>query len=184
MESSEIAMRNAPEDLAVRCRSGDLDALRLVYEQQHQGIYRLALRLMGNQDDAADIRQDTFVIAFETMGRFRGDCTLKTWLFAICAKLCRSRMGSPRRRREIEYEPAMIEDLLQYEGESLDPRLASERAEMARLVRIALGSLPSSERELIILRECEGLEYEEIARIQGCSASTIGVKLFRARRRL
>lgn len=177
-------MHSTEEDLVARCRTGEADALRRVYEDYHEDVYRLAYRLLGNMDEASDVRQDTFVNALQSIGRFRGDCSLRTWLFTICSNLCRGRLTAPKRRREVAYDPALIEDRFDSALSALDPHEEAERSETARLVRIALGSLPPAERELLVLREYEGLDYLETARIQKCSPSTVGVKLHRARCRL
>jgi RNA polymerase sigma-70 factor, ECF subfamily len=181
---TELAMQRTQDDLVAWAKTGNKDALREIYDQYQADVYRLAYRLLGDHEDAADVCQETFLSAFQALGRFRGDSSLKTWLLTICTNLCRSRLASKRRRKEVEFDPERIEACLREADDAHEPLAAAVRAETARLVRIALGSLPISERELLILRELEGLEYEEIARITGCRASTVGVKLFRARRRL
>lgn len=184
---TEIAMQTHYEDLedlAARCRAGDMSALRQVYADYQEDVYRYAYRLLGDREDAADVRQETFLNAFRSINRFRGDSSLKTWLLTICTNLCRTRRSAAQRRQEVEYDPATVERWLGRETASLDPLDAAVRSETARLVRVALGSLPVVERELIILREYEEMGYDEIARIMKCSPSTVGVKLFRARRRL
>jgi|SRR5579871_1773032 len=180
---SEITMQRTQDDLAARAQAGDKDALRQIYALYQEDVYRLAYRLLVNREDAADVRQETFLCAFQALGRFRGDCSLKTWLLTICTNQCRSLLTSKRQRKEVGLD-SRIEDQMQSVEETQEPLAMALRSETAHLVRIALGSLPISERELIILREYEELEYEEIARITGCTPSTVGVKLFRARRRL
>jgi RNA polymerase sigma-70 factor (ECF subfamily) len=181
---TELAMQRTHNDLAAEAQTGDKDALRQIYEQYHADVYRLAYRLLGDREDAADVRQETFLSAFQALGRFRGDSSLKTWLLTICTNLCRKRLAAKRRRNEVEFDAERMEACLREADDAHEPLAAAVRSETARLVRIALGSLPIAERELLILRELEGLEYEEMARITGCSASTVGVKLFRARQRL
>ncbi len=177
-------MQRTPEDLAARAQAGDRDALRQTYEQYQEDVYRLAYRLLGDREDAADVRQETFLKAFQALEKFRGDSSLKTWLLTICTNLCRSHRASKQRRREIGFAAEVDEACLRSDDSVPEPLAAAVRSETARLVRIALASLPVPERELIVLREYEELDYEEIARITGCSPSTVGVKLFRARRRL
>jgi RNA polymerase sigma-70 factor (ECF subfamily) len=170
-----------PEDhLIARCRSGDVDAFAELYAQHQAPIYRFAYRMTGSHEDAADLRQETFIRAWQAVPRFRGECDVRGWLLRICANLCRTHLSSRRRTTEVmrDVDPSLAAP------PDADPAVRAAREADGHQVRAALAALPASQRELIVLREYEELSCEEIARIFGCAAGTVRVKLFRARARL
>lgn len=174
-----------PEDsLLTRCRAGDLDAFGQVYAQYERQVFRYAWHLLGNADDADDVKQDTFLRAYRAISGFRNDCSLRTWLLRICTNLCRDRIKSQSRRREVLFDPHEAPQDLMWDDQAIDPHELAERSQMADVVRAALGGMPSDQRHIIVLREIEDLSYEEIADVIGCSRASVKLRLFRARQRL
>jgi RNA polymerase sigma-70 factor (ECF subfamily) len=188
--SSQSLMQNPglmEERLLALCRDGDREALARVYSDHEGAIYRYAFHMLGNREDAHDLRQETFLKAFQSIGRFRGECSIKTWLFTICTNLCRRHRSARRRRQEL-LSSALEDPVLRFEGlagerEADSPLQALERAATIQIILTALQSLPANQREIIILREIEQLSYEQIARVIGCSAGSMRVTLYRARKR-
>ena len=186
--STEAAMpvhENQSEDqLLTRCRQGDIDALAQLYALYEQPVFRHAYYLLGNRDDAQDVRQETFLRAYRSLPAFNGRCSLKTWLLTICTNLCRDHLRSRRTQREIGYDPAQAQELFRAASPAADPATLAERAEVVRLIQAALYALPTPARELIVLRDLENLELDEIALITRCTRLSVPVRLFRARRLL
>src|SRR5258708_17763970 len=104
LASSESGMQSAEESLLARCRTGSLEAFGELYARYEQAIYRHAYHLLGDAEEAHDVRQETFLKAFAAIGSFRGEIGLKTWLLLICTNLCRYRQRTSQRRREVNYE--------------------------------------------------------------------------------
>ena len=183
------AMIHSPEQqLLRRGQQGDLDAFGQVYTAYEQSIYRHAYYLLGNGDDARDVRQETFIKAFQAIGSFRRECSMQTWLLKICGNLCRNRLRAQTRRHEVNYhevEQAMGTDtLLEAAQAKHNPAIIFERSELAQSLWAALERLPINHREIIVLRDVEEMAFEDIARILNCSRASVPVKLFRARRLL
>jgi RNA polymerase sigma-70 factor, ECF subfamily len=109
---------------------------------------------------------------------------LKTWLFKICGNLCRDHLRMARTQREVGYDPRHAEDYGHAASPASYPVALAERAEMARTVQVALHALPAPARQLIVLRDVEYLELDEIAIITNCTRLSVPVRLFRARRLL
>lgn len=169
-------------DLVARSRTGDLAAFEALYHRYEGAVYRYAVRLLDSPDDADDVRQETFVRAFESLARFRGDARFKTYLLTICGNLCRDRHRSRHRRPEQGYG-LELPDGFGFAAEGTCPLAGLEKAADAARVRKALGGLSPETREILLLRHVEELEFDEIARVLGCTRLSVPVRLFRARSR-
>jgi RNA polymerase sigma-70 factor (ECF subfamily) len=164
-----------PEWLA-RLRTGDGQAFEeLVIAYQHR-VFGVALRMLGNRAEAEEIAQETFVRAHRALPEFRGDAKLSTWLFAIASRLCLNRLAAGDRRMRREGE----ETLLRLPADA-DPAAGVERREVEVALHRAIEALPEERRIVVILRDLEGLGYEEIARALGLELGTVRSRLHRAR---
>lgn len=159
-----------------------MEAFGQIYERYERPVYRFAYHMLGNSDEADDVKQDTFVKAYRTLPGFRGDCSLLTWLLKVTGNLCRDRMKSQSRRGEMELLPEMEATIFDTSEYGTDPATTLERKYMRSAVHRVLGGLPEAQRELIVLRDIEGMSYQQIAEILGCSVASIKLRLFRARR--
>ncbi|MES2464939.1 MAG: sigma-70 family RNA polymerase sigma factor [Armatimonadota bacterium] len=172
-------------DLIARSCEGDRAAFEQLYVLYATGIYRCAYRLLEDADEADDIRQETFVRAYQSLARFRGEAGFRTYLLTICSNLCRDRMRQRQRRPVSSYGLAPSEFAVTSQTlarECTDPLSQLEQADQAERVWRALHRLPVAPREILLLRHVEGLEIEEIAQIVGCTKISVPVRLFRARR--
>ncbi len=173
-------MENEAEVVA-RAQAGDTVAFeRLVVEHQ-TFVYNLALRVLGNEQEAEDAAQEAFVRAWLSLPKFRADARFSTWLYRIVTNLCCNRI--PRLRRELT---AIGEDDLmeQPDFRSAMPQEGAEAAERRIWLQHKIDALPESYRLLITLRYLQELPYEEIASITGLPLGTVKTGLFRARERL
>lgn len=163
----------APEGVLVEAaRAGDLDAFELLV-RRHQGlVYRLALRMLGSEADAEDVAQETFVQAWRSLGRFRGDSTFGTWLFRIATNRCLNVIAS--RRVTVTLDEGHV-------AVGGDPSETAERRARLHEVMAAILELSAEQRAALVLRELEGLAYEEIATVLGISLTAVKGRVHRAR---
>jgi RNA polymerase sigma-70 factor (ECF subfamily) len=151
-------------------------------------VFLLALHLLGDYEDARDLSQDVFLQVFRTLDRFRGQSSLRTWIYRIAVNLARNRHRWWRRRRKAD-QVSIEEHVLQH-GELPEPTGAAEpdrvlvRKEVADRVWKALDALPFDQRTVMVLREIDGLSYEEIAFSLGVAIGTVKSRLTRAREAL
>ena len=181
--SRGASVQMTEEELITRCRAGELEAFAIIYSRYETQVYRYAYHIMGHREDADDIKQETFVRAHGAIAKFRSESSLQTWLLRICANLCRDRIKSWERRK-VSYNSDLPEPLWSSAHEDTIPHVALERAETNALILRALHGLPAGHREVIVLHDIEDLNYEEIARILGCSHASAKLRVFRARRKL
>jgi RNA polymerase sigma-70 factor (ECF subfamily) len=167
---------DSPAFLA-RLRRGEARAFEeLVIAHQHR-VYGVALRMLGDRAEAEDAAQEAFVRAHRALPEFRGESRLSTWLYAIVARLCLSRLDA-RRRRLAEPDPSVLERLA---DPAADPAGAAERGEVTAALHQALGELGEERRIVVVLCDLEGLSYEEIARVLEVPVGTVRSRLHRAR---
>jgi RNA polymerase sigma-70 factor (ECF subfamily) len=163
--------------LVARLRQGDRHAFEeLVIAYQHR-VFGVALRMLGNRAEAEEIAQETFLRAHRALPDFRGEARLQTWLYAIASRLCLNRLASPDRRLVRGDDEALAA------APSDEPSAAArlERAERDAAVREAIAALPEERRIVVVLRDLEGLSYEEIGEVLGLEPGTVRSRLHRAR---
>jgi RNA polymerase sigma-70 factor (ECF subfamily) len=157
------------------CQRGDWDAFRLLFEAHQDRVYSIALRYCGNESAAMDIAQETFLKLFSSIRDFRGSASFDSWLYRIVVNRC---LDHQRRvQRLIPFLEGLL-DIVRTPADSVLEELLL--AETARDVQKVVGTLPAEQRMVVVLRYTEGLGYEEIAEILGCSAGTVASRLNRA----
>jgi RNA polymerase sigma-70 factor (ECF subfamily) len=170
------------------CLRGDKDAWETLISRHHDSVYALAFRLLGD-NEVEDVCQEVFIRAYRSLAGFRGDCQLSTWLYRITVNLCRDRLRQ-RHKRRVAFsldEPILAETGAigrQLANYAPTPHETLESSELSRQVADALACLPEIHRTVLILHDMQGLRYEEIAQIMGCSLGTIKSRIFYARRKL
>jgi len=164
-------------DFLGRLRAGDARAFEeLVVGQQHR-VFGVALRMLNNAAEAEEIAQETFLRAHRSLAEFRGDAKLSTWLYAIASRLCLNRLASADRRVARPGD----ETLLRVADEGGGPDAHAERGELEAALHRAIAELPEERRIVVVLRDLEGLAYEEIARVLDLELGTVRSRLHRAR---
>jgi RNA polymerase sigma-70 factor (ECF subfamily) len=157
-----------------RLRVGDPRAFEdLVRTQQHR-VYGLALRMLGNAAEAQDVAQEAFLRAHRGLAEFRGDARLSTWLYAIVSRLCLNRLAGNERRLARHGEERLADACP-------GPDQALERGEIEEALHRAIGELPEERRIVVVLRDVEGLAYEQIAEVLELPVGTVRSRLHRAR---
>jgi len=153
-------------------QAGDVDAFEELVRRHQAGVYRVALRILGSSADAQDTVQETFVRAWRALPHFRQDSTISTWLYRIVTRRALHRIAARRTTQaldEVELEAGP------------DPAHAAERRERLRAVTQAIANLPPEQRAALVLREFEGLSYQEVAEILGASLPAVKGRIHRAR---
>lgn len=171
--------------LVQQCASGDEDACtRLVTDHQRM-VYQLGLHLLGDPQEAADLSQEVFLRIFRTLAQFRGQSTLRTWIYRIVVNQASNRQRWWRRRRRaqqvaLDEHTAAHGELPESRSYAMPDQVLQQR-EIAGRVWQALDQLPFDQRAVIVLREIDGLSYEEIATSLGVAVGTVKSRLARAR---
>ncbi|MDX2037081.1 MAG: sigma-70 family RNA polymerase sigma factor [Isosphaeraceae bacterium] len=166
--------------LIAACRAGRSDAFGALVQRYQSRLYPTALRLTGRPEDALDLLQDAFLRAFEKLGGFHGESSFYTWLYRITVNLALSE----RRRKSSRIVPRVASDAgPEPEDRSIDhePSSSLERAELDRAVQSALDALAPDHRAVIVMKEFDGLRYEEIAALLDVPVGTVRSRLHRAR---
>jgi RNA polymerase sigma-70 factor, ECF subfamily len=170
-------------ELAERHRLGDREAFAEVYREHEETVYNLALRLAGDPFEAGDLTQEVFLRVFRHLGKFRGGSALRTWIYRVALNHCRSRLGRrppPARSLDDPDDPAAR----QLADPGRGPEGTALAHDAARRVEAALGRLPLVFREAVVLRDLEGLSYEEIAGVLDTRVGTVRSRIARGRDRL
>lgn len=183
---SEVASGEAA--LIQRCAAGEQSACAELVASHERMVFQLALHLIGDRDEALDLSQEVFLRVFRTLPAFRGQSALRTWIYRIAINQARNRLRWWRRRRrsdQVQLEQHMRDHgELRQPGDGDNPDRAFVRQEMAARLWAALDALPFDQRTVIVLREIDGLSYEEIADSLNVAIGTVKSRLTRARQTL
>ena len=179
--------REEESAVILRVQQGDANAFEALVTAYQKQVYNLALRTVGNPEDAADLSQEAFLRAYRSIGSFRGDSKFSVWLYRLTTNICidflRSRGRKPTVSLTVEGDDEESEEL-DVADERYDPEENFQRAELQRAVQRGLNTLPEEFRTILILRELEGLSYAEIGEMLHLEEGTVKSRLFRARSRL
>jgi RNA polymerase sigma-70 factor (ECF subfamily) len=173
--------------LVQRCGAGDEIACAALVAEHQRMVVQLAINLLGDRDEALDLSQDVFLRVFRTIHRFRGQSSLRTWIYRIAVNQARNRHRFWRRRHRadqvsLDAHVAAHGDFLSG-GEAGPDRVLAQK-ELAAQLNHALEGLPFDQRTAIVLREIDGLSYDEIAYSLGVAVGTVKSRLTRARQAL
>jgi RNA polymerase sigma-70 factor (ECF subfamily) len=167
------------EELVTRSVGGDTESFNQLILRWERPIYALAYRVIGREEDARDVCQETFLRAFRALRGFKGQAKFSSWLYRIALNLCRDWIRRER-RAPVAQAPEGV-DLLDLAAErepseSIETLVA--RREMSRAVAKAMALLPEEQRTAIILKEYHGLTFQEIADLLDCPLSTVKTRLY------
>jgi RNA polymerase sigma-70 factor (ECF subfamily) len=164
-------------ELVARLRASDARAFEeLVIAYQHR-VFAVAARMLGNRAEAEEIAQEVFLRAHRAIRDFRGDAKLSTWLYSITSRLCLNRLATTERRLTREDDETLAR--LPGGGAAADEEL--ERRQLQGALHQAIAALPEDRRLVVVLRDVEGLSYEEIAQALDLEQGTVRSRLHRAR---
>ena len=171
------------QQLVQRAQRGDLRAFDLLVLKYQGRIAALVSRYVSDAGEVEDVTQAAFIKAYRALGKFRGDSAFYTWLYRIAANAAKNHLVAKGRRPGAD---ATIEDAEGFdEGglllESASPEALAMGGELAEVVESALNALPDELKAALMLREFDGLSYDDIADVLGCPVGTVRSRIFRAR---
>jgi len=167
------------EELVARSRSGDMDSFNQLILRWERPIYALAYRVIGQEEDARDVAQETFLRAFRALPGFKGQAKFSSWIYRIALNLCRDWIRRKKRTPVSQVpEDVDLSELAAEQGpvESVEELVA--RRELSEVVEEAMALLPEEQRTAVILKEYHGMTFQEIADLQGCPLSTVKTRLY------
>jgi RNA polymerase sigma-70 factor (ECF subfamily) len=174
--------------LIARCRAGEQAACEQLVAEHQAMVFQLGCHLLGSRDEAYDLSQEVFLRVFRTIDRFRADASLKTWIYRIAINQASNRRRFWSRRHRLGQ--VSLDAHVEVHGEPTEATDASSphrilaSKELAARLTVALDALPFDQRTVIILREVEGLSYDEIAQALDIAVGTVKSRLTRARQAL
>ena len=170
-----------------RVLSGDANAFEALVREHEKYVYNLALRALGNAQDAEDVTQEAFLKAYRSLASFRGESKFSVWLYRIVSNLCLDLLRARKRRAAqsltVENEDGEDEEL-PVPDDRFSPEHLLDRKLTREAVQHALEHLSDEARQILLLREIRGLSYEEIAATLSLDIGTVKSRIFRARKRL
>lgn len=182
--------RKEESEAITKCLEGDQDAFRLLIEKYQKRGVSIALGYVRNIDDAQDLVQDAFIKAYRSLHRFEIGSSFYTWFYRIVVNVCIDHYRKNKKRRSVEYDEtytrkdALNQHPVVPNASDLQPHVRSERVELNAALQAALDTLSENHRTVIVLREVEGLSYEEIAESMDCHIGTVMSRLHHARKKL
>ena len=179
-------MERSDQDLVRESRLGNVGAFQELFQRYHRQILAIAVGMTGNPDDARDVAQETFLRAHRNLKNFQGDSSLYTWLYRIAVNAGIDFRRRRARRRELSFTArddgsAAIEPVA---PEGSGPEGELRKKEVAARIFSVIDELTPEHKAAIILREVDGLSYEEISRVMQCAKGTVMSRLHYARKRL
>jgi len=176
--------------LVERVRTGDQRAFKLLVERYQRKIYSVALGMLKDKEEAKDVAQEAFVKVYRYIDHFKGDASFYTWLYRITVNICIDVMrkkGSTSGRESVEFDESVKMDIAEANIGAVGSRLGTNpqksalRAELAQRITDAIHQIPEAHRKILLLREVEGMSYEDLARTLNIPKGTVMSRLFHAR---
>ncbi len=186
-----ISRREEDRAIVERIQNGDQAAFRELFDRYHRRALAVAIGVVKNEHDARDVIQDAFVKVHKNIDKFEGSSSFYTWLYRIVMNQCIDHIRKGKRRKHVDFD-----EQVQREEESssslgatsgaldANPSRAVLNRELGAAIQDALEQLPEHHRAVIVLREIEGLTYEQIAEVLDVPKGTIMSRLFHARRKM
>jgi RNA polymerase sigma-70 factor, ECF subfamily len=175
-------------DLAfvTKARAGDADAYRVLVERHSRALFRLAFRMTGNEQDAEDVVQESFLRAYRQLGKFDERASFGTWLYRIAMNCSLDLVRSKKRRSEqmAPADPELDDPVLSLPSHDPTPDRMAMSGEVRDRVAAALNELSASERTAFVLRHFEGMCIEDVSRVLGCQPGAAKHSVFRAVQKL
>ena len=174
---------NIDELLLKRAQKGDSRAFEELIAPHEGRIYAIALRMMGNHEDAQDCAQDAMIHIYRSLGSFRGQSTLSTWVYRVTTNTCLDELRRRKSRRQTSLE-SLVEEGWSPTDAGDTPEMHALQTEKQSALNAAIQSLPPDMRAAIVLRDIKGFSYDEIAEILDANVGTIKSRISRGREKL
>ncbi len=168
-----------------KAKSGDIDSFERLIQNSRSKAYAIALRYMGNEEDALDALQECFIKIFRSLNSFKEESSFDTWIYRILVNTCTDAL---RKNRKYQTTDSIFrkdehneESVMEISDDTNSPELILDKKEQMTMIQSCLSKLPKEQREAIELRDMEGFSYEEISDILNCSLGTVKSRISRAR---
>ena len=179
-------------DLVQRVQAGDSEAFRALFDKYHRRAFAVAMGVVKNEDDALDAVQEAFVKVHKNIHKFQGSSSFYTWLYRIVMNVSIDHVRRTSRRKSLDFDERALHEESEVAGDGAlvpsvtdaNPGKAALRRELGGAIQAALQELPEHHRAVIVLREIEGMSYEEMAETLGVPKGTIMSRLFHARKKM
>ncbi len=183
-------MENNDLQLVERAQAGDRDAFREIVEKYQRRVYSICYGMLKNPDDSMDVSQEVFVKVFRYLEKFNGESTFYTWLYRIAVNMCIDFIRKNSRMRSVDYDDGIAriesmeggDDNILPSTLGLNPDKVYGRKELRQKMLEALETLSENHRTILVLREVDGLSYDELAEVLNISKGTVMSRLYHARR--
>ena len=187
-----MSVERADADLVRQAGEGDRDAFRELFERYQRRVLSVVMGMLHDREAALDVTQETFIKAYRSIDRFKGEASFYTWIYRIAVNLAidwqrrewRRPMAAPTRSPSGDGPEEDAIDRIGDETPGNDPFLATRDRQLRERVREAIEELTPDHKAVILLREVEGLSYDEISRAMQCSIGTVMSRLHYARKKL
>ena len=177
--------------LVSACKAGDARAFKILMKRYQRRIYAVAYGFLRNQEDALDVVQESFIKVHRYIGKFEGNSGFYTWLYRITANLCIDHLRRKKRHRDVEFKDGINHESTEEKAIAVqnwsangNPSDILRRKEISSAVAESLDHLTEHHRAVIVMREFQGLSYDEMAKVMDCSKGTIMSRLHHARRNM
>lgn len=170
-------MELSDTQLIERTLGGETEAFNLLVRRWERHIYGLTLRMLGRDEEARDATQETFLSAYRNLSKFRGEAKFSSWIYRIALNICNTKLRS-RPRNSVSLDGEREESGFEVAADTGDLSSGIQQEQVARHVRRALQGLPPEMRQVIIMKEYEGLKFSEIAEILGLPLSTVKTRMY------
>jgi RNA polymerase sigma-70 factor (ECF subfamily) len=167
------------EELVTAFRGGDLSAFDALVQRWERKIQGAVYRIMGSGEDARDLTQETFLRAYRGLSTFKSEARFSSWLYQIALNLCRDRLRQKRGRVLVSIDDLDPTTAARIERVGPTAHDVVEARDLSRVVSLAMCDLPEEQREVIVLKEYQGLTFQEIANVLRIPVSTVKTRLYR-----
>ncbi len=187
-ELSKTESREADIEMVLAVRDGDTTAYQGLVEKYQMRIYHLVYGMVRNQEDARDLAQEAFVKAYRNLGSFRLESSFYTWIYRIASNLAIDFLRKKKRRGTSEFDEQLVskgaDGGVDEARHQVSPAKSLERKQLYARIMDAMEQLPEDQRQVVLLRELDGLSYKDIADIMEIPEGTVMSRLYYARKRL
>jgi len=181
-------MSDSEKNLLERAKSGDIAAFEQLIDSYQRKIFNIALRMLGNYDDAGDLTQEVLIRIYRSIRSFKEQSSFSTWIYRITTNVCLDEIRKRKNRKVISLDEEIKFDdgdmKRQIESDEPTPEETAETEDLKKIVNDAIARLNEEHRIVIVLRDIQGLSYEEIAEVLKCPEGTVKSRINRARQAL
>lgn len=174
--------------LVKKSRAGNIEAFEQLISAYERKAYNIALRIMGNEEDAKDMAQEAFIRIFKSISKFKEQSSFSTWMYRIVTNVCLDEIRKRKNSKVISMDSGIETDngeiKMELKSDSQTPEEAFQRKENIKIILDAVNELSDDYKSVIVLREMQGFSYEEISNIMECSIGTVKSRINRARKLL